>query len=186
MRKRSLIAAVLVACAVCSARNMLKNGEMRTSKGWTTWGDTPRDAASKAKIITYVKEGPNGARVLKFNDCFTLYNPYLIQLIPVSGVTEEQKYHVKFSLKADKGRSVTVMLQMFRPDEERKLKFLGGRQFVAKGTGEWTDYETTFTRPYPDATHFGLSFNPIPYERASDKKQTCSFLLTNVSLELEK
>ena len=180
--KHFLMLAALLAGAFCMADDLLVNGDMKTNKGWVPWGRGPKNPADKMKTIAYVNEGPNGERVLKFEENFTDCNPYLFQLIPVSGVTAEQKYKASFQLKAEKGQQVTVMLQMFGA----KFKFLGIRNAVVTGTGEWKKYDVTFTKPIADTEKFGLAFSPLAGKAMADKAQTGSFLLADVSLELVK
>lgn len=180
--KHFLMLAALLAGTFCMADNLLVNGDMKTNKGWNLWGSAPADPAIRAKMLTYVNEGPDGARVLRFEDCCADRNPYILQLISVSGVTAEQKYKVSFQLKAEKDQQVTVMLQMFGA----KLKFLGIRNAVVTGTGDWSKYDVTFSKPIADTEKFGLAFSPLAGKAMADKAQTGSFLLTDVSLELVK
>ena len=100
--KHFLMLAALLAGTFCMADNLLVNGDMKTNKGWSIWGSAPKDKEIRAKLLTYVNEGPNGERVLKFEDCCTDFNPYLIQFAPVSDVTPETQFKLTFSLKAPK------------------------------------------------------------------------------------
>lgn len=175
--KHFLMMAALLAGTVCMAENLLVNGDMKNSKAWLI-ANAPQDAAIRAKILTYVDEGPNGGRVLKFEDCCEDFNPHLIQWAKVSGVTPEQQYKLTFSLKAEKGKSVWFMIQM-----AGKSKYIGAcdvRKFV--GTGDWKKHEVVFSKAKPETTMFGIEFLPSnPYK--GGKEQTGSFLLTDVSLE---
>ena len=185
--KHCLMLAALLIGSVCMAENLLKNGDMKESKNWSMWGNAPKDAATRAKVLTYVNEGPEGARVLKFEDCCENYNPYLIQWAPVSGVTPEQQYKLSFSLKAPKGQVVPVSLQMIAPDPETgKDKYVGACASKGKvvGTGDWQKYEVLFFKAKTGVTKFGAAI--YPQTNALDKTQTGSFLLTDVSLELVK
>ena len=87
------IAVIMMMClgVLCMADNMLVNGDMKNNKGWVIWGSAPKDAALRSQILTYVNEGPQGERVLKFSDDLADYNPYLVQHVPVSGVTAAQR-----------------------------------------------------------------------------------------------
>ena len=49
--KHGLLAALLFAGTVCMAENLLVNGDMKTGKGWSLWGNKPGDAKTQAKIL---------------------------------------------------------------------------------------------------------------------------------------
>ena len=189
--KHLLMLAALLAGTVSLAENLLQNGDMKTNKGWIVWGTRPTDRATQAKILSYVKEGPNGERVLKFEDFCQEYNPYLIQWAPVSDVTAETQFKLTFSLKAAKGQIVPISLQMTVPDPAKpgKVKYVGACPSKGKvvGTGEWKQYEVSFFNPKPGLAKVGMAFCPVekPFGK-SDQTQTGSFLLTGVSLEKVK
>ena len=188
--KHLLMLAALLAGTFCMADNLLKNGDMETDENWFCWGNAPKDKAIRAKLLTYVNEGPNGERVLKFEDCCTDFNPYLIQFAPVSDVTAETQFKLTFSLKAAKGQVVPITLQMSAPDPDKpgKTKYAGAcpRKGSVVGTGEWKKYDVTFAKPIADSEKFGLAFSPLAGKAMTDQTQTGSFLLTDVSLELVK
>lgn len=179
--KHFLMMAALLAGTVCMAENLLVNGDMKNSKGWVAWGAKPADAKARAGILTYVNEGPNGERVLKLEDPFTDFSPYLNQFIEVgkpAGV-----YKLSCSLKAAAGKKVLVMLQMFGTDPAtgKTTRFLGAREEVVSGTGDWRKCEFVFRGILSSTKILGMAF--YPQEKSSDKSQTGSFLLTDVSLE---
>ena len=176
--------AALLTGTFCMAENLLQNGDMKTQKGWAIWGGSPSDAKIRAKILSYVNEGPNGARVLKFKETFSKYNTYLIQWVPVSDVTAESQFKLTFSLKAEAGKTFPIRLQMMMPDPEKpgKTKYAGYFERKIVGTGDWKRYEMAFSKLKPGLSKIGLAF--YPQTDILDKSQTGSFLLTDVSLEL--
>lgn len=174
----TLLAVIL--CGVCFADNLVVNGDMKTNTGWSIWGSAPRDAAIRAKILSYVNEGPNGERVLKIDDMVSDHNPYLIQHIAVNGITPEQKYQISFKAKAAAGQKFCASVQMAAPK-----KFFGAvsRQFV--GTGEWKSYEGVLTKFNAGTKTFGLAFFPFSGDMGN-KALTGSLLISDVKLELMK
>lgn len=179
--KRWVMLAVLAAATGCSAGNLLVNGDMKNDKAWAIWGKAPRDAKTRAEILSYVNEGPNGARVLKMNDSFADFNPYVIQWIAVNkpaGV-----YKLSCSIKAAAGKTVLVMVQMMGKDPAtgKVTKFLGAPEESVSCTGDWQKCEFVFPGISPAAEKLGVAF--CPQEKLSDKSQTGSFLLTGVSFE---
>ena len=189
--KHFLMLAALLAGTFCMADNLLVNGDMKTNKGWSIWGSAPKDKAIRAKLLTYVNEGPNGERVLKFEDCCTDFNPYLIQFAPVSDVTAETQFKLTFSLKAEKGQVVPITLQMSAPDPDKpgKTKYAGACASKGRivGTGEWKQYEMSFSKPKPGLAKVGVAFYPVAKPWGEEnRKLTGSFLLADVSLEQVK
>ncbi len=174
------IAAVLMMCLgmVCMADNLLVNGDMKNDKGWMSWGRGPKDPAVRAQLLTYVNEGPNGERVLKFNEIAEDSNPYLVQHVQVAGVTPAQKYKLEFKAKVPAGQNFCVDIQMLGGK-----KFLGGiRGKVFGGTGDWKEYECTFTGVNPESTMLTVVFFPF-WPRKSSADTGC-ILLAEADFEL--
>ena len=185
--KHLLMLAALLAGTVSLAENLLQNGDMKTNKGWSLWGSYPSDRAVRTKILTYVNDGPNGGRALRFEDFCDDHNPYLIQWAPVSDITAETQFKLTFSLKAAKGQVVPVRLAMMVPDSDKpgKDKYAGsiGGKGKVVGTGDWQQYEVLFSSPKPGLSKIGVMFYPV---EGAAKTLTGSFLLTGVSLEKVK
>ena len=179
--KHGLLAALLFAGTVCTAENLLINGDMKTGRGWSLWGSKPADAKAQAKILTYVDEGPAGDRVLKLEDTFDKFNPYLIQWVEVT--EPAGKYRLSFSLKTAAGKRVTVMVQMMGKDPAtgKATQFLGALEKTVTGTGDWRKCECEFSGFKAATKRLGVAF--CPQEKMSDRSQTGAFLLTGVSFE---
>ena len=175
------IAVIMMMClgVLCMADNMLVNGDMKNNKGWVIWGSAPKDAALRSQILTYVNEGPQGERVLKFSDDLADYNPYLVQHVPVSGVTAAQKYKLELKAKLPAGKKFYVMIQMVGGK-----KFLGASRGVNfAGTGDWKEYECVFTGLNLEATMLTVAI--FPFWPNSNKADTASILIRDAELELE-
>ena len=179
--KHGLLTALLFAGTVCMAGNLLVNGDMKTGKGWSLWGSKPGDAKAQAKILTYVNEGPAGTRVLKFEDTFDKFNPYLIQWVDVT--EPAGRYRLSFSLRTAAGKRMTVMVQMMGKDPAtgKATQFLGALEKTVSCTGDWQKCELEFSGFKAAAKRLGVAF--CPQEKMSDRSQTGSFLLTGVSFE---
>jgi len=180
--KHLLMLAALLAGTFCMADNLLKNGDMETDENWFCWGNAPKDKAIQVKILSYVNEGPNGERVLKFDDCRDDYNPSLIQWVKVTNVTADTQFKLTFSLKAAKGQIIPVALQMIGPEPDKKYLGVFACKGKVVGTGKWKQYILLFSKPQPELSSVAVLITPVAKPWAA-KTQTGSFLLTNVSLE---
>ena len=180
--KHLLMLAALLAGTVSLAENLLQNGNMKTNKGWSLWGSYPSDRAIRTKILTYVNDGPNGGRALRFEDFCDDHNPYLIQWAPVSDITAETQFKLTFSLKAAKGQVIPVALQMIGPAPDKKYLGICSCKEKVVGTGKWKRYTLLFRKPQPELSSVAVLITPVAKPWAA-KTQTGSFLLTDVSLE---
>ena len=174
------LAAVLMMCLgiACMADNLFVNSDMKNDKGWMCWGSMPKEPALRSQVLTYVNEGPQGERVLKFNDNLADHNPYLVQHITVSGVTAAQKYKLELDAKLPAGKKFGVAIQMVGGK-----KFLGATRCVSfAGTGDWKEYEYVFTGLKPEATM--LSVVVFPFWPRKDNAETGSILIKDAELEL--
>lgn len=175
------VAAVLMMClgVLCMADNMLVNSDMKNNKGWMIWGSAPKDPAVRSQILTYVNEGPQGERVLKFSDDLAEYNPYLVQHVSVSGVTAAQKYKLELKAKFPAGKQFCALIQMVDGK-----KFLGGsRSQSFTGTGDWKEYECVFTGLKPESSM--LTVVIFPFWPRTGNAGTGSILIRDVEFELE-
>lgn len=173
-------AAMMMVCLgmVCMADNMLVNGDMKTNKGWKIWGAVPKDPAIRGQILTYVNEGPEGERVLKFNDIAPEHNPYLIQHFPVSGITPAQKYKFVIEAKVPAGKRFRVSVQMV--GGKKYLGSIGETEFI--GTGDWKEYKAIVTGLKAEATQ--LSTAIYPFWPAKSPADTGFILIKEVDFEL--